>query len=417
MKVNNVECYERVGIFEKASAFVDRIKSRFMSSTFKRDHESEIKHIMHEYKDKALIDCDERLKPKVMTAFSRDGVFGSELEFDITQKSPSLPNDSEALKRCGLLMLAHMTSKLTRNSNNYSEDTVKEVNKILDNVLFEARKVWNMNSNTMEDYISELRSIFNADKCLCGKFSNPVFLDSASNNAYLAQSRIEDINLTAEQGGDFVEQAKKVVSDVHEVISLARVNGSEASRKYSEVKKDVNKLRVQTESAKKYLETLQNGDNKEDLSKVSSAVLRMGTAVNNLLAADTYIDEFFDKAFVAASNTNYLVEKSFASYDDSVVKNAKPYLKADNQEKIDNTFNELIRSAQTGVFGNNGNLFKTSKRMNIEVIDFIDLINEKEQKEEDELKSFMLPVEDVNGNKSILHSQELVESIMRDRRI
>lgn len=402
--IDNIKC-GKVGVLEKSTGIL------------KKDYKSEMKDIMRKYKEEALVDCNERLKPTIMMAFNRDGVFGTELEFDMTQKSYALPRDASALKRCGLLLLAHMTSKLTRNSSNYSEDTINEVNEILNNILFKARKTWIMNSASMEDYISNLRSIYNADKCLYGNFSNSVFLDSASNNTYLAQSRIEDINLSPEQGGDFIEQAKDVVARVHEVISLARVNGQEASKKYAEVKQEVNKLRVQTESAKQHLETLQSGDNKEDLSKVSSAVLRMGTAINNLLAADTYIDEFFNKAYVAASNTNFLVSKSFEDYDDSVVKNAKPYLKASNQEEIDYAFNEFIRSTQTGMFGSNSNFFKSDKKINAGAINLINLINNKEKQEQEELKAFMLPVEDVNGNKSILRSQELVDSIMKERGI
>ena len=45
------------------------------------------------------------------------------------------------------------------------------------------------------------------------------------------------------------------------------------------------------------------------------------------------------------------------------------------------------------------------------------LIKYKENKEKEELKAFMIPIEDVNGNKSILNSQELVDNMMRERRI
>lgn len=402
--IGNIKC-EKVGVLEKSHGIL------------KKDYKSEMRDIMREYRGEALDDCNETLKSKLMMAFSKQGVFGSELEFDSTQKSYALPRTASALKRCGLLMLAHMTSKLTKNSNNYSEDTINEINEILDSILYKARDTWNMNSASMEDYISNLRSIYNADKCLCGNFSNPVFLDSASNNTYIAQNRIENINLSPEQGGDFIEQAKKVVTRVHEVISLARVNGSEASKKYADVKKEVSKLRIDTESAKQNLETLQSENRKEDLSKVSSAVTRLGTAVRDLLVADNYIGDFFNKAYVAAHNTNFLVTRSFADYDDSVVKKAKPYLKADNQAMVDSAFNEIIRSSQTGVFGNNGNFFKSDRRINTDVINFMKLIKYKENKEKEELKAFMIPIEDVNGNKSILNSQELVDNMMRERRI
>ncbi len=147
-----LDVYKRATILEKLSYKFKTLSNNFVLS--------ELKTIRRYYKENALENCNEDLRPVVNHLFT--SVFGLDM-FSSERTSEAMKPRKDASKRFCLLSLAHMTSKLTRNSKNYPEEVVDELKDFLGDIERRAERIQNISVAPMEPFVDSVKSVFNAD--------------------------------------------------------------------------------------------------------------------------------------------------------------------------------------------------------------------------------------------------------------
>ena len=154
-----------------------------------------------------------------------------------------------------------MTSKLTKNSNNYSEDTVNEINEILDNILYRARDTWSMNSASMEDSIK----IMTNDLCN--------YKNSKKNNK---NNRLDSIKISSNQNHNKTSKSNEINKIIHNLNNDAIQSAREITRiknkdsfiksyknKGEELIKNIKKIKVVKSKRENNNNNTKNNKNKE----------------------------------------------------------------------------------------------------------------------------------------------------------
>jgi len=121
---------------------------------------SELRKIRRYYKENALENCNENLKPVINSLFS--SVYGLDM-FYSEKTNEAMKTSKDAAKRYCLLGLAHMTSKLSRNSKNYPEEVIEELKDFINDIGDKAMEIKNISVAPMEPFVDSVKSVFNAD--------------------------------------------------------------------------------------------------------------------------------------------------------------------------------------------------------------------------------------------------------------
>ena len=121
---------------------------------------SELRKIRRYYKENALENCNENLKPVINSLFS--SVYGLDM-FYSEKTNEAMKTSKDAAKRYCLLGLAHMTSKLSRNSKNYPEEVIEELKDFINDIGDKAMEIKNISVAPMEPFVDNVKSVFNAD--------------------------------------------------------------------------------------------------------------------------------------------------------------------------------------------------------------------------------------------------------------
>lgn len=121
---------------------------------------SELRKIRRYYKENALENCNENLKPVINSLFS--SVYGLDM-FYSEKTNEAMKSSKDAAKRYCLLGLAHMTSKLSRNSKNYPEEVIEELKDFINDIGDKAMEIKNISIAPMEPFVDSVKSVFNAD--------------------------------------------------------------------------------------------------------------------------------------------------------------------------------------------------------------------------------------------------------------
>lgn len=147
-----LDIYKRSTLKEKIS---HRLKT--MSSNYVLN---ELRKIRRYYKENALENCHEDLRPMINGLFSQ--VYDIYM-FNSEKTSEAMKPSKEAAKRYCLLSLAHMSSKLSRNSKDYPQEVVMELREFLNDLGHKAEEIQDISVAPMEPFVDCVKSVFNAD--------------------------------------------------------------------------------------------------------------------------------------------------------------------------------------------------------------------------------------------------------------
>ena len=121
------------------------------------------------YKKNALNDCHEDLEDKVVAIFNTD-FSNDKFGFNEVKDNIARSKSKKGAKNFSLLCLAHMVSKLTRNSKYYDKEVVDGISELITDIHTRAKDIINLNNATQEDYFYDVMTCFNADKFIIGNF-------------------------------------------------------------------------------------------------------------------------------------------------------------------------------------------------------------------------------------------------------
>lgn len=150
-----------MGLDIKVNSFKEKIMYKLQRLSY-QNVLGELKKIRRYYKDYANYNCHEDLKPIVNNLFTGTGVFGPNM-LSFEKSNAGMETTKNATKRFCLLSLAHITSKLTRNSKDYPQDVIVELEEFLKDIGRKSLEIRNVNEAPMETYIDNVKSVFNAD--------------------------------------------------------------------------------------------------------------------------------------------------------------------------------------------------------------------------------------------------------------
>lgn len=181
--------YKRSTILEKLSYKLKTLSNSYVLN--------ELKKIRRYYKDNAFEGCHEELKPIVNQLFT--GVFSLNM-FNSEKTNEAMKSSKDASKRFCLLSLAHMTSKLTRNSKDYPNDVINELRQFLTDIGSKAEEIKNIDVAPMEPFVDSVKSVFNADMVVTDDNYNRLqyvrntrtLVDSCFNNPH--RLGLQDVN-------------------------------------------------------------------------------------------------------------------------------------------------------------------------------------------------------------------------------